>query len=671
MKHYRTIIALVAAVTLVKGCGDGDSPTEPPRPTTVAVSPARAELMALGETVQLTAEVRDQNAGVMAGTTVTWSSTGVATVDASGLVTAAGNGTASIMARAGEALGTAVVTVMQSVVSVEVSPSTETITALGSTLQLAAEAFDENGHAVAGTEFLWESSDGAVVTVDSLGLVTAVENGEATITARAGNAEGTAVVTVMQSAVSVEVLPSAERIDLGDTLQLTAEAFDGNGHAVAGTEFSWESSDAVVATVDASGLVTAAGGYGEATITAMTGEASGTAVVTVADLEREALVALYHATGGPNWVNAENWLTDAPLGDWNGVNTDASGRVVQLNLLFNNLSGPVPNELGDLTGLARLNLTGNNLSGPIPPELGSLTSLSRLWLADNNLTGSIPPELSHLNRLIELALRNNNLTGPIPPELGDLTRLARLLLHGNNLSGPIPPELGRLTGTTSLDLSRNNLTGPIPPELGSLASLRVLRLDNNQLRGPIPREFENLTNLVWLTVENNTGLAGSLPFELTILRQLGTLLVGGTDLCAPTDPGFQSWLRGIRQSNVPPCALSVGCDPNSPGPSIAGAMRDRLPPFPPPEDWLINEIWADIARQVPGGWGGFIVVDDQPVHYLVYPDRKDEALAALRTLGVTSPFTPDPAEGIVLGGFGAGARLIGSGREVGAGGSGP
>ena len=68
-------------------------------------------------------------------------------------------------------------------------------------------------------------------------------------------------------------------------------------------------------------------------------------------------------------------------------------------------------------------------------------------------------------------------------------------------------------------------------------------------------------------------------------------------------------------------------------------MRDRLPPFPPPDDWLINEIWADIARQVPGGWGGVFVVDDQPVHYLVYPDRQDEALAALGALGVDSPFT--------------------------------
>ena len=68
MSRHRTIIrlsAVLAVVALAKGCGDGESPTTPPtpepaRPTTVTVSPATAELTALGETVQLTAEVRDQ-----------------------------------------------------------------------------------------------------------------------------------------------------------------------------------------------------------------------------------------------------------------------------------------------------------------------------------------------------------------------------------------------------------------------------------------------------------------------------------------------------------------------------------------------------------------------------------------------------------------------------------
>ena len=287
MNHYRNIIALVAAVALVKGCGDGDSPTVPPpepiRPTTITVVPTTAELTALGTTVQLTAEVRDQNGGVMAGVTITWTSSdaSVATVDASGLVTAEGNGMATITATAGTATGSAVVTVTQSVVLVEVSPPATELTALGETVQLAAEAFDANGQVVGGAEVSWTSSDSSVAAVDASGLVTAEGNGMATITATAGTATGSAVVTVTQSVVLVEVSPPATELTaLGETVQLAAEAFDANGQVVGGAEVSWTSSDSSVAAVDASGLVTAEGN-GMATITATAGTATGSAVVTV------------------------------------------------------------------------------------------------------------------------------------------------------------------------------------------------------------------------------------------------------------------------------------------------------------------------------------------------------------------------------------------------------
>ena len=296
MSCHRTIIrlsAVLAVVALATGCGDGDSATAPPtpepaRPTTVTVSPATDELTALGQTIQLTAEVRDQNSSVMAGATVTWSSgsASVATVDGMGLVTAVGNGEATITASTGSASGSAVVTVMQSVVSVEVSPSADELTALGATVQLTAEAFDENGQAVAGAKFSWESSDVAVATVDAAGLLTAAGNGTATVTASAGSASGSAVVTVMQTVASLEASPATHELTaLGTTVQLTAEAFDGNGHVVAGAEFSWESSDAAVATVDAGGLVTGVA-EGVVTITASAGEAEGTAEITVLEPKR-------------------------------------------------------------------------------------------------------------------------------------------------------------------------------------------------------------------------------------------------------------------------------------------------------------------------------------------------------------------------------------------------
>ena len=568
MSFHRTLIrlsALLAVVALAKGCGDGESPSAPPppepaRPTTVTVSPATHELTALGTTVQLSAEVRDQNARVMAGATVTWTSSAssMATVDASGLVTAAGNGTATITASAGSASGSAVVTVMQSVASVEVSPSVYELTALGQTVQLTAEAFDENGHAVAGAEFSWESSDAAVATVDAGGLVTAVAEGVATITASAGEASGSAVVPVMQPVASVQVSPSAETIGLGSTLQLTAEAFDENGHAVAGAEFSWESSDAAVATVDAGGLVTGVA-VGTATITASVGGAQGTAEITVGpNPDRAALEALYHATDGPNWVNNENWLTNAPLGEWYGVDTDASGRVVGLNLsgdwdsearkdVTHGLSGPIPRELGDLTSLRQLILHNNDLRGPIPTELGNLANLEILGLAYNDLRGRIPPELGNLASLEFLSLSDNSLTGTIPRELGNLSELRLLLqLHDNQLTGPIPPELGNLASLEFLSLSDNSLTGTIPTELGNLANLVRLQLSSNKLTGTIPAELGNLANLKHMGLGGNA-LTGPIPPQLGQLSNLEFLVLNVNALtgAVPPELGDLSSLRGL------------------------------------------------------------------------------------------------------------------------------
>lgn len=102
--------------------------------------------------------------------------------------------------------------------------------------------------------------------------------------------------------------------------------------------------------------------------------------------DRAALEALYNATGGPHWSRNDNWLTAAPLGDWYGVDMDAEGRVVVLALPLNNLSGPIPPELGGLANLTDLNLGGNDLTGPIPRELDDLANLADVNLSGNDLT---------------------------------------------------------------------------------------------------------------------------------------------------------------------------------------------------------------------------------------------------------------------------------------------
>ena len=250
--------------------------------------------------------------------------------------------------------------------------------------------------------------------------------------------------------------------------------------------------------------------------------------------EKDALTALYNATDGPNWIDNTNWLSDKPIGEWYGIDTDWFGRISYLELGGNNLNGPIPPELGNLEKLWWLDLSQNELSGDIPPELGNLIGLSWLDLSQNELSGDIPPEIGNLIGLSRLYLSQNDLRGDIPPEIGNLANLGWLYLSENELSGEIPPEIGNLIGLSRLDLSQNDLSGEIPPEIGKITKLWRLYLSGNALSGPIPPEIGNLTNLDLLHLADNK-LSGDIPPELGYLAKLTYLALWENELtgCLP------------------------------------------------------------------------------------------------------------------------------------------
>ncbi len=347
------------------------------------------------------------------------------------------------------------------------------------------------------------------------------------------------------------------------------------------------------------------------TVTGADGRTAKAAVtVTVAVSARAALGALYDALGGSDWTHSDNWLTEAPLRDWYGVQVDSQGRVTGLRLFTwivseegnrsrqgigltgeippelssllhlsvldftgNQLTGEIPPELGGLAQLENLYLHGNQLTGEIPPELGALVQLENLYLHENQLTGRIPPELGALGRLKILNVGVNQLTGKIPPELGALAQLNNLSLPDNELVGKIPLELGALTQLEFLYLRRNNLTGEIPAELGALARLEILSLGKNSLQGEIPAELGMLVHLRNLSLWANN-LTGEIPAELGALTQLESLylhmnqLTGpiprsflnlgqlnvfnfldtrAAGLCAPGTSDFVKWLKGMER----------------------------------------------------------------------------------------------------------------------------
>ena len=124
-----------------------------------------------------------------------------------------------------------------------------------------------------------------------------------------------------------------------------------------------------------------------------------TSAPTESKSDRDVLVALYNATGGPNWTNNSNWLSNQPLSEWFGVTMDTTDRVEHLNLSSNNLRGTLPTGLDQLSNLKSLNLNNNRLRGGVPSELGSLTHLEDLDLSTNELTGTIPTQLGNLSNL--------------------------------------------------------------------------------------------------------------------------------------------------------------------------------------------------------------------------------------------------------------------------------
>ena len=281
---------------------------------------------------------------------------------------------------------------------------------------------------------------------------------------------------------------------------------------------------------------------------------AGTGVDCAPPTDRQILTSLYDATGGPEWSNRENWLTNRPLEEWHGVTVDTNGRVTRLDLRNNDLTGEIPPELGALASLEHVLFGRNELRGRIPAEFGSLVKLRTLDLGFNRLMGPIPAELGSLSRLESLFLDHNELTGSIPPDLGALSNLKTLNLGNIGLKGSVPPELGSLSNLEKLWLEDNALAGSIPPDLGALTNLEILWIQDNDLSGPIPSQFGDLESLRSVVFTRNTRMSGALPAHLTSLQHLEELLTVDTGLCAPSDAGFQDWLSGVRKRRAAICA---------------------------------------------------------------------------------------------------------------------
>ncbi len=263
--------------------------------------------------------------------------------------------------------------------------------------------------------------------------------------------------------------------------------------------------------------------------------------------ERKILEEFYRVANGASWMDKGGWMqADVPVADWFGIKVFDDGRVKEINLSYNNLSGkispeicklkklkkltiqgadfkdsPIPDNIGDLSDLTELVLKFSSLSGTIPKSIKNIKNLENLDLATNLLTGDLPEEIGEITNLKRLELTRNNFTGAVPDSwknlsnlefvffndnknvtgnidvFFNLTKLNTLNLFGCGFTGEISTDIKKLTVLESLNLGRNNLSGKLPKEVVSSKEMHYFDVSMNRLTGEIPAEILNFPKMDW------------------------------------------------------------------------------------------------------------------------------------------------------------------------------
>ena len=244
-----------------------------------------AVITAVGEQLQFQATTRAGKSASASGLALRWTSsdTTVATVDASGNVTAVGAGDALLVATVGTQQGTAALSVKQKdIQSIRVAPTTSSVYS-GAQMQMQATAYDDAGRSMAlPTGAKWTSSNTTSLTVDDAGLATGKSSGSSVVSVRIGSKAATASVNTLPVPVAtVTTSLASSTLDVGQTTQTTVLLKDASGNTLTGRTIAYQSSNPALATVNASGVV-AAVAKGSITITAISEGKTGSAPLTIA-----------------------------------------------------------------------------------------------------------------------------------------------------------------------------------------------------------------------------------------------------------------------------------------------------------------------------------------------------------------------------------------------------
>lgn len=310
---WRSTAGVLWLLGTLAACGGGDGATGPGPVSRVEASISDITLNTIGGSQPVTAIARDASGTTVATATVAWSSDDatIATVTANGnaaTITAVGPGATVIRARVGT-IGADISVRVLGVRAIQVNPTNASIRA-GDTQPFSATFDADPGVSTAVT---WASTDNAIATVNSAGLVTGVAAGSTTIRATSvadprRSATGTITVT---PARGVSVAPTSANLATSEqrTLQATVSIEAGLSTAV-----TWRSSAPAVATVSQTGVVRGVA-FGTTTITAVSvadTTLKGTATINVVPVIRSVTVS---PTTASLFINLTQQLTSTVVAE--------------------------------------------------------------------------------------------------------------------------------------------------------------------------------------------------------------------------------------------------------------------------------------------------------------------------------------------------------------------
>ena len=278
-------------VLVVTGCASSRSGLSPVKTLmSIGVTPATASI-AIGATEQFAATATYSDGSTAdISSTATWAaaSSGIATVNSSGLATGVAAGSTAVSASMNGMSGTTMLSITggttKTLTSIAVTPGNASI-AVAATEQFTATAtYSDGSTANISTTVTWATASAAIATINSTGLATGVAAGSSSVTATLSGVTGTTPLTVTAKAKtlnSIAVTPANASIAVAATEQFTATATysDGSTANISST-VTWATASAATATINSTGLATGVAA-GSTSVTASLSGVTGTTPLTV------------------------------------------------------------------------------------------------------------------------------------------------------------------------------------------------------------------------------------------------------------------------------------------------------------------------------------------------------------------------------------------------------